>query len=327
MQAAPLVGAQNEISGGRAVGVAFALAGAALFSMKAIFVKLAYGVADLEPITLLFLRFGFAMPIYLGVLVWSLRKGPMPHKVALQAFVLGLLGYHLCAWVDFAGLQYITAQLERLILFTYPAFVVVLGGLFFGHTIRLSGLAAIALAYSGIAIVFVGGDIASGTNVPLGSALILACAFLFAIFQLMAKPRIDTMGGVRFTCVAMLGATFGVMIHYLVQTYALGAGDRLEELTGYLLLIGFMLGVVCTILPSFLTNIALGRIGAQGVAVLAMIGPVVTIIAAVLVLKEPFGRVDALGTLVTLSGIALYTVLENRAKARQRKTMPTAETR
>ena len=277
---------------------------------------------------MLFLRFGFSFPAYLLILLWSLRKGgPMERRTAVQAFGLGLLGYHLCAWLDFAGLLYITAQLERLILFTYPAFVVVLGGLFFGHRTSWRGVAAIVLAYSGIGVVFAAGDIASGSNVPLGSALVLGCAVLFAAFQLLAKGRIDRMGGVRFTCVAMMGATTGVMIHYVMQTYALGTGNPAGELPTALVGIGLAIAVFSTLLPSFFTNLALGRIGPQAVAVLAMIGPLVTIVAAVLVLDEPFSRVDALGTAITLSGIALYTLSERSVAARQRKTAPTAVTR
>ena len=334
VQGAPIVG--NDTSpaqGGRALGVVLALAGAGLFSLKAVLVKLAYAeggvaVGELAPITILALRFGFSFPVYLVILLWSLRGGrSVDRRAAVEAFGLGLLGYHLCAWLDFAGLIYITAQLERLILFTYPAFVVVIGALFFGHRVTWRGLLAIALAYGGIGIVFAAGDIATGLNVPLGSALVLGCAVLFAMFQLLAKRRIDRLGGVRFTCIAMMGATAGVMTHYAVQTYGLGAGNPVGELPRALLWIGVAIAVFSTLLPSFFTNIAIGRIGAQGVAVLAMIGPLVTIVAAVLVLDEPFSWVDGVGTAVTLSGIALYTLVEKRSHARHTKTPPIAVTR
>jgi len=331
VQSAPLLDPANPPpSSGRSLGILMALFGAGLFSLKAVVVKLAYlDTEGLAPITMLVLRFGFALPIYLAILVWTLRrlhKPPNPRHLA-QAFALGLLGYHLCAWLDFAGLIYITAQLERLILFTYPAFVVVLGGLFFGHTIRLTGLLAILLAYSGIGIVFLGGEIATGLNVPLGVALILGCALLFALFQLLAKGRIDRLGSVLFTCTAMIGASCGVFTHYIIQTYGLGQGNPLSTLGPSLFGLGVILAIFCTVLPSFFTNLAIGRIGPQAVAVLAMIGPLVTIIAAVLVLDEPFSPIDALGTAVTLSGIALYTALEARTKARHKNTNPTPVTK
>ena len=314
--------------GGQALGIALALLGAALFSTKAIFIKLAYREMEaLEPVTLLALRMGFALPVYVGVLAWTWRKRPPDRRVAVSSFLLGLLGYHLCAWLDFAGLQYITAQLERLLLFTYPAFVLLLGAVFFGGRLRPSGVASVALAYSGIALVFARGDMAVGSNVPLGSALVLGCALLFALFQLLAKPRIDVIGSTAFTCIALIGATCGVATHYAIQTFGLGAGDLPGDLPGTVVGLGLALAVLGTLLPSFFTNGALARIGAQSVAVLAMIGPLVTITLAVIVLDEPFGWVDAIGTLVTLSGIALYTWLESREKARHRKTTPTPVTR
>ena len=327
MQTAPLLGGEAGLRAGK-LGVLLALAGAALFSTKAIFIKLAYREMEgLEPVTLLFLRFGFALPVYLGILLWAWRKRPPDRAVARQSFLLGLLGYHLCAWLDFQGLVFITAQLERLLLFTYPAFVLVLGAVFFGGRVTRGGLLAVALAYSGIALVFARGDMAMGSNVPLGSALVLGCALLFALFQLLAKPRIDVIGSTVFTCLALIGATCGVAVHYTVQTYALGAGDALGSLPVDVVSLGLALAVLGTLLPSFFTNMALARIGAQAVAVLAMIGPLVTIVLAVIVLGEPFGWVDGLGTAVTLSGIALYTVLDQREKARSRNTAPTPVTR
>ena len=326
-QSAPLLGEAGLARAGK-LGVVFALAGAALFSTKAIFIKLAYREMEgLEPVTLLFLRFGFALPVYLGILAWAWRTRPPDRRIAAQSFALGLLGYHLCAWLDFQGLVFITAQLERLLLFTYPAFVLILGAVFFGGRVTKGGLLAVMVAYSGIALVFARGDMATGLNVPLGSALVLGCALLFALFQLLAKPRIDLIGSTVFTCLALIGATCGVVIHYTVQTYALGAGDAIGSLPSAVVGLGLALAVLGTLMPSFLTNMALARIGAQAVAVLAMIGPLVTIVLAVIVLGEPFGWVDALGTAITLSGIALYTVLDQREKARVSKTSPTPVTR
>ena len=327
VQAAPLIEGDALVRAGK-LGVVFALLGAALFSTKAIFIKLAYREMEgLEAVTLLFLRFGFALPVYLGVLVWAWRRRAPDARVAVQSFLLGLLGYHLCAWLDFQGLVFITAQLERLLLFTYPAFVLVLGAVFFGGRVSRGGLLAVALAYGGIALVFARGDMATGLNVPLGSALVLGCALLFALFQLLAKPRIDRIGATVFTCLALIGATCGVAVHYSVQTYALQSGDPLGGLPGGVVGLGLALAVLGTLMPSFLTNMALARIGAQAVAVLAMIGPLVTIVLAVVVLGEPFGWVDALGTAITLSGIALYTVLDQREKARASMTSPTPVTR
>lgn len=137
---------------------------AVLYSLKAVFVKLAYlpseGVTEqLPPITLMMLRLGFSFPVYLVILVWVWRKAavkPTLRQCGL-AMLAGVLAYYVCTWLDFTGLKFITAQLERLLLFTYPAFVILFGALFFGGRLTVWGVAAVALAYSGLAVVFIGG--------------------------------------------------------------------------------------------------------------------------------------------------------------------------
>lgn len=312
-------------------GYVFAALGAMLYSMKAIFVKLAYlpsgglGANDLDAITLMALRMGFSLPVYVGILIYSLRRagGNVPLKYVAQAALMGFLGYHLCTYLDFAGLKLITAQLERLILFTYPAFVVIFGALFFGGKITKAGMAAIVLAYSGLGIVFAGGDIATGVNVPLGSALILATAIFFALFQLIAKRMIDRMGSKVFTCLAMIAAGTTIITHFIFHSLGQEGVAAALDLPPRIYVLGAMIAFFSTILPSFLINIAIGRVGAQSVAVMGMVGPLATIVAAILVLKEPFAFWDGVGTLVTLSGISLYMWLNSRrSQTNPNKTKP-----
>ena len=307
-------------------GYAMAVMGAALFSLKAVIIKLTYGVgADavdgpLDPIVLMVLRMGFALPVYIAVLIYALRKtktGSVSPKHIMSAIALGALGYYLCALLDFTGLLYITAQLERLLLFTYPVFVVIIGVVFMGVKLSRQGAASIAAAYAGIALIFAGGDIATGEKMWTGVVLVLSCALLFAIFQILAKPMIDRMGGRLFTCLAMIAASTSVMLHFIMSYGVLGTGG--EGMAGALNLsprvfgLGFILAIFCTVIPSFLMNFANGRIGAQAVSTLGMISPIFTIIAAVYLLKEPFGIVDAIGTAMTVLGIGLYTWFDKKA--------------
>jgi len=250
-------------------GYVFGLIGTVFFAMKAIMVKLAYlpggglGANEIEPITLVALRLAFALPVYLVILIWALRRLGIPDTgLALRAAALGALGYYLCAFLDFSGLLYITAQLERLLLFTYPIFVMVLGALFFGIRINLKGVLAIALAYMGIVVVFVGGDIASGDNVLLGSIFVLSAAFFFAIYQLLAKPVINRLGSERFTCIAMMTAACIAMLHFYVTHPGAEAAQLLGDLPPRIYILAAMLAILSTIIPSFLITIALGRIGA-----------------------------------------------------------------
>ena len=293
--------------------------GSIFFSTKAIFVKLGYANAGLvpDPITLLSLRVLFAVPAYIIGLIWLGRryrasgKAKPTQQQIIPAFFLGMLGYYACALLDFTGLQYITAQLERLLLFTYPGFVFLLGALFFGKPVSLKAILCILLAYSGLFVVFWGGDITIGDNVLLGSVLIVITAILFALFQLLAKSTIDKMGSLYFTCYGMIGATIAVLTHFLIAN----GTDALANISQYssdIYMLGFTLGILCTIFPTFMVNIAIGRIGPQRVAILGMASPIATIILAIILLGEPFGPIDALGTGLTMAGIALYSYVSRK---------------
>ena len=200
-------------------GYFLAAFGSVLFSTKAIFVKLAYGAGatlEIDAITLLALRMAFALPVYLiiGGLAWRSRgRGGHPAPTARQfvaAFLIGILGYYGASYFDFEGLVYLTAQFERLVLFTYPFFVMFLGALFFGGRITSWGVAALCLAYAGISVIFFEGATATGEFAMIGTMFVLAAAFCFALYQLLAKPIIACMGSRIFTCIAMTGASLAV---------------------------------------------------------------------------------------------------------------------
>ena len=321
---APVLDDASEATDIAWMGVVLGIVAAVLYSLKAVFVKLAYlpaeGAAEqVPPITLMMLRLGFSFPVYLGILFWVWRKAavkPTGRQCGL-AMLAGVLAYYVCTWLDFSGLQYITAQLERLLLFTYPAFVILFGAMFFGGRLTVWGIAAVALAYSGLAVVFIGGDITESTNLWLGSGLVLGCAMLFALFQLIAKTFIDKIGPQLFTCLAMLGAATAIFTHFLIGALMSDGVGAALDLPPRIYGLGLIIAVFSTLLPSFLMNIAIGRIGAQRVAMLGMFGPLATIVAAIWILGEPFGVWDAVGTAVTLAGIALYM---KSSKAKLRKT-------
>lgn len=306
------------------VGIVLGIMGAVLFSLKAVLVKMAYGVVpDLPVVTLMVLRMGLSVPVYILILVIARRagEGRIGIKQTLAAMAAGMLAYYVCTFLDFQGLKYITAQLERLLLFTYPAFVVIFGALFFGGRITKAGLASVALAYSGLAVVFLRGDMTKSDNLWLGAGLILLCAALFALFQLIAKGFIDRIGARVFTCLAMIGAATALMVHFIVVSGGPAGMVAALNLPRELWIIAVALALFCTLLPSFFINIAIGRIGAQLVAILGMIGPLATIVAAIIILGEPFGLWDGVGTLITLIGIALYTYSNAKSsKDRPRQT-------
>jgi len=299
------------------IGVFLAALGASLFALKGIFIKLAYSVnPNLDALTLLAIRMGLALPIYVLILIWALRRRKKPQALTKKHFVtagaLGLTGYYLAAYLDFSGLHHVTAQLERLILYTYPIFVMILGAVFFGKRMSLKGLMAMLLSYAGLALIFARGSIASGDQILLGAALVAGAALSFAIFQLLAAGQIKIIGSAVFTCTAMISAGFGILVHYILDSAARGDLDRILNQPTNIWLLGGAIALLSTLIPSFLINVALGRIGAQAVAVVSMISPLVTIVLAVTVLDETFGLYDALGTVLTIFGIGLFTWYERK---------------
>ena len=304
-------------------GYALTIAGSAFFATKGIFIKLAYGPEStalaVDAITILALRMAFSMPVYAAILAWAWRRQVIfgrPRPSARQTVTvigLGLLGYYISSFTNFSGLQYITAQFERLILFTYPMFVMLLGALFFGARVSIWGVVSLAVSYAGIVLVYFRGDIALGENVMLGAGLVMTAAFCFALYQLLAKRALARVGGRLFTCIAMLSAGSGVLLHYAVQSLAGAAAYDLLALPVRVYWLAAGIAFFATILPSFMLNAGLERLGAQTVAMIGTLSPIYTILMATTLLGEPFALVDAAGTVLVIAGVGLYTLKARKA--------------
>lgn len=294
------------------IGYLLAAIGALLFSTKAVAVKLAYEEA-VSAEALLALRMGFALPIYVAIGLLAVRdrrrRGTElpPGRVTLKAALVGLLGYWFASYTDFLGLIYITAQFERLILFTYPLFVVVLGAMFFGQPMRLRTVAAIAVSYVGLALIFVEKLDTFGSDVILGAGFVLAAAISFALYQLLAKPIIAEMGPRLFTCVAMSGAAAGAFVQFLLTH---PAADLI--VSNRVLALSVFIAIGATVLPSFFLNAALHRISAQANATIGTLSPVMTIILAVLILGESLTALDIAGTALVLAGVGWFTLADRK---------------
>jgi drug/metabolite transporter (DMT)-like permease len=286
--------------------------GSALFSTKAIFIKLAFR-DEVNASLMLAWRMVFSVPFFVAVglwVVWMRRQQALPNVKPSQlrlAALVGALGYGLSAYLDFKGLEFISAQLERLVLFTYPLFVMFLGALWFGQSITRDGIIACVITYAGLAIVF-GLDVpAGGWNTVIGTALVLACAVTFATNQLMAKGLIGLLGTALFTTISMIAGAFSaVLIHLLID------GDF--SASSHFLWMSFGCAIFATVLPIFCINGGLARISAQAVAMISTLSPLVTIALAVWVLGEPFTLADAIGSALVLAGVGYYTWADSRRK-------------
>ena len=298
-------------------GYFLAALGALLFSTKGILVKLAYGdggTPEVDAITLLALRMAFSLPFYavIGFLGWkasAARGWPPPSRRQLvNAVLLGLLGYYASSYLDFAGLQYLSAQFERLILMTYPVFVTLLGALFFGGRLTLWGLAALVVSYSGIVFIFAAGATSKGDNVMLGVALVVGASFTYALYNLTARPLVASIGTRVFTSIAMLAACASVLLHFMAGRSLLQLATAPPRAIG----LAAVMAITSTVLPSFMISAALVRVGPQAVSMIGTISPVATIIMAMAILGEPFTAADAAGTALVIAGVGLFTYHDAR---------------
>jgi drug/metabolite transporter (DMT)-like permease len=295
-------------------GYALAIGGAVLFSTKGIFIKLAYA-HGVPTETLLALRMGVALPLYALILaVILLRGADIRRQLRLRAVLatmgVGLLGYYVASYLDFLGLNFVSAQYERLVLFTYPFFVLILGALFFGERMIWSVVPAMAVSYAGIAVIFGWNLVTAPSGLWAGTALVLGSALTFALYQHLARRQMRAMRSMVFTCIGMSAAAVAALIQ---NALANGAGD-LATLDGETLAYGLCLGILGTVLPSFMLNAGISRIGARATASTAALGPVVTAVIAVIVLGEAFTPFHAAGTALVIAGALLFGRAERRAK-------------
>ena len=287
--------------------------GSVLFSSKAIFIKLAY-VERYDALLMLAWRMAFALPVFLAVGAYEVVKRreygrPLPRMAdAAGAIAVGLVGYYLAMVLDFTGLLYITAQLERLTLFTYPIFLLFIGAAFFGMRLSASGIIAAAITYSGLAFVFLTDFSLGGSNVALGTALVLASAISFAVYQLMAKRYITRMGSTMFTSLALSGAALTTLVHVF-----LARGGLDTSVSPNYLMLAAGTGLLATVIPSFIVNAGMGRIGAASTAMVSNVSPLITIYFAVILLGEEFTLAHGIGTALVVAGVGFHTWREFKA--------------
>lgn len=285
-------------------GFLVTLMGAILFSTKAIFVKLAFKYTPVDAVSLLTLRMLLAMPFYLVVGFVAYRRigPPITRKQFMYICAMGVMGYYISSLFDFLGLQYISAGLERLILFLYPTFAVLINLFLFGQKISKLQKQALALTYAGILLAFASElHITSGsTTVIWGSFLVFLCAVTYSIYIVGTGRLVQQVPVNLFTAYAMLAATAGILLHFAWQgqygVFTMGPT---------VWIFGGLLAIIATVIPSFLLNSGMKSLGSNNVAIILAIGPVSTILQAYLFLGEKITALQIAGTLLVIAGVLL----------------------
>lgn len=286
-------------------GIVICLLGAICFSTKAIFVKLAYRNTDVDPVTLLALRMIFSLPFFVVSAWWSSNQSKNVKFTTgqwISVAIIGCLGYYVSSLLDFLGLQFVTAGIERLILFIYPTLVLLMSSLFFKVRISTTQWLALLATYAGLMIAF-WGEVnfdSPSENFYLGSFLIFVCAITYAIYIVGSGRLIPAIGAAKFNSYAMSFAAIAVVLHFFVTN-----DNSLFSLDRSVYIYSFTMAIVSTVIPSYLVTEGIKRVGSDNAAIVGSIGPVSTIVQAYFFLEEPIHALQLLGTVLILVGILM----------------------
>jgi drug/metabolite transporter (DMT)-like permease len=285
------------------IGVLLVLGGAFCFALKGIFIKLAYRY-QIDAISLLALRMGFALPVYALILSRVNRRLPPVRFTTRQWITLagvGVTGYYFASYFNFLGLQYISAGLERVLLFIYPTFVLLINAVAFGLRVSRTQWLALTLTYGGIGLAFLPNlNAGQQQNLLLGAFWVILSGLVYAVYLVGSDRMIARIGSLRFTCYAMIAATVPTLIHCAVAD---GVSIFRHPMPVYG--IGLLMAVVSTLIPSFMMAEGIRRVGSGNTSIMNSIGPVFTIFLATAILGEAFPAVQLLGTVLVLAGVFL----------------------
>ncbi|HSI43212.1 MAG TPA: DMT family transporter [Methylotenera sp.] len=291
------------------IGSLMVLAAAVTVSSKAIIVKLAYAY-PVDAATLIALRMAFSAPFFIALAIWASVSSNTPtinKKDAWKIFGLGVVGGYGPMWLDFAGLAYVTAGLERIILFLYPTIVVILSAILYKHKIGKREIFALVASYAGVSLV-VGHDVslaksgASGTM--LGAALVTASAIVYAAYLVFSGRVIPRVGSTSFTAYTMLAATLASGLHFVSTAHQVSV----LHLPAQVYWLCLLMAVVATVLPAVLLNAGIHRLGSNKASLVSSIGPVSTIFLAYIFLGEDITWLQLAGTGLVLMGVLVISM-------------------
>jgi drug/metabolite transporter (DMT)-like permease len=288
------------------LGSIYVFLGAVLFSGKAVIVKWLYLHHNISTTSLLSLRMLFSLPFYIGILYWYQSRNTLniSNKQWPQLIFLGIVGYYLASYFDFWGLQYITASVERLVLFIYPTLVLIISAIFLGKKVTTTQYIALTVTYLGILVAYIP-DLRMGASAQLvlGSILIFMSALTFAIYIAGSGQMIQKLGVTPFTSLSMIISTIMILMHH-----NLSSGHNIWQYSSSVYLWVLIMAVFCTVIPSYFMSVGIKMVGSNNSAIIGSVGPVSTIILAYIFLGEALNPWQLAGTALILAGVISITV-------------------
>lgn len=279
-----------------------AIFGAIAFSGKAIIVKLAYRYG-VDAVTLIMYRMLFALPIFAVMAWWASRgKAPLTRKDWLGVLWLGFTGYYLASFLDFAGLAFISASLERLILYLNPTLVLLLGLVMYKRRVTMPQIIGMAISYCGVVLVFGHEITLQGADAAWGALLVFLSAVSYALYLVYSGEMVRRLGSLRLVGLATTVACLCCLLQFVLLRPLSAAAVAPEVIW-----LSLLNATLCTAVPVLMVMMAIERIGAGMAAQTGMVGPMSTILMGVLILGEPFTAWVAAGTVLVIAGIFVFT--------------------
>ena len=284
-------------------GKLYAVLAAAGFSLKAVFVKLAYAAGPVDALTLLAMRMLLALPLFAWLVFSAPASGqPLQRKQLAHIALLACIGYYLSSLYDFIGLSYISAGLERTILYIYPTLVLLIGTYFSKRKPSGKLWQALAICYSGLLLAF-GNDLQQKSDfsaVLIGGGWIFAAAFVFALYYLGVAELVSQVGSLRLTGLAGMFSCGWVLLHFALFGQISQLQTANSGVWGYALL----MALLSTVLPIYWLSLAIQRLGPGPAAAVGSVGPVLTLFAAWLLLGESISLLQLAGMALVMLGVA-----------------------
>lgn len=283
------------------IGAILAILSAIGFSLKAIFVKQAYLIASIEPITILSLRMLFSFPLFVLIGYSSLKRGvSLTRKDTFLVIMLGVAGYYGASILDFMGLEYISTGLERIILFSYPVLTIFMGVLFLSKKFEKRLVVPTVMCTFGVVCACLSDlKFASAShNIWIGASLVFGSALCYAFYQAFSEPMIEKLGAMRFSLLAMFVSIFAAQLHFFTQLPIENLAQPTE-----IYIICFMLALFSTVLPVFLQSSAIKYIGAARAVLISTLGPMLTLVFGWILLNETITLLQVVGMSFVMFGI------------------------
>lgn len=327
----------------RSQGLLCALAGAVAFSGKAIVAKLLYRHGA-DAISVVGMRMALALPLFLLMTWWSGRGAAQSGRVGMtarQAWLvvgLGFSGYYLASTLDFIGLQYISASLERAILYLNPSLVLLLSVILLGQRLRWSQLVAVLISYVGVLVVFMHdwdvahmvADSAVGMEprsaVAIGSGLVFLSALSYAIYLMGSGQLVQQLGSMRLVGLASCAACVMCLVQWwAVHALSDGRVGGVSHLPWQVWVLSALNATACTVIPVWLVMRGVQLLGASVAAQVGMVGPLSTIWLASWFLDEPVSARLMVGTGTVLLGILVLSRMSRSAPSTLPRTLVASE--